>query len=419
VIPHRIGLVFQLFLRSSRVQRKRAVLTIAAIAWGSVSLLLLLAFGEGLKLQLTRAKAGMGSDIAVLWPGETTKPWRGLPPGRPIRPKLDDLEMLRERVAGHDGIIGEIVNWGANFTNGKKTVNAQLVGASVLYGEVRNHIPRAGGRFLNDQDEAERRRSIFLGDELAGDLFGKDVPVGRTVLVSGLPYTVVGVLTKKLQMGTYGGPDKNHAVIPITTFRAQFGRDRLNNIVVRPKNRDEMKAVVDDLRKVLAAKYAFDPDDKRTLGVWDTVEDGAVMDNILIGIQLFLGIIGGLTLMIGGVGVANIMYATVKERTREIGVKMALGARPSWITGPLLLEGLSYTLVGGLIGTIVATGLVVLLGLLPTEGNEALEMLGKPTLSPAIGIVSAAVLGCIGLLAGYFPARRAASIDPAETLRYE
>jgi putative ABC transport system permease protein len=415
----RIGLVVQLFLRSSRVQRKRAVLTIAAIAWGSVSLLLLLAFGEGLKRQLSRASAGMGSGIAVLWPGETTKPWRGLPAGRPIRPRVEDLDSLRERVAGHDGIVGEIVNWGANFTNGKKTVNAQLVGVSTLYGEIRNHVPRPGGRFLNDQDESLRRRSVFLGDELAGDLFGDEEPVGRTVLVSGLPYTVVGVLEKKLQMGTYGGPDKNHAVIPITTFKAQFGRDRLNNIVVRPRSRDEMKAVVADLRKVLAAKYAFDPDDTRTIGVWDTVEDGAVMQNILFGIQLFLGIIGGLTLMIGGVGVANIMYATVKERTREIGVKMALGARPSWITGPLLLEGLSYTLVGGLVGTIVATGLVVLLGLVPTEGNEALEMLGKPTLSPSIGLVSAAVLGCVGLLAGYFPARRAASIEPAETLRYE
>jgi putative ABC transport system permease protein len=141
------------------------------------------------------------------------------------------------------------------------------------------------------------------------------------------------------------------------------------------------------------------------------------MKTILFGIQIFLGVIGGLTLMIGGVGVANIMYAVVKERTREIGIKMALGARPGWIIGPLVLEGMVYTVVGGLAGVIIAILLIVLLGLLPTEGNQALEFLGKPTLSPAIGAAAAAVLGVVGLLAAYFPARRAASVDPAETLR--
>ena len=138
-----------------------------------------------------------------------------------------------------------------------------------------------------------------------------------------------------------------------------------------------------------------------------------------LGIQGFLGIIGGLTLMIGGVGVANIMYATVKERTREIGVKMALGARPAWITGPLVLEGLAYTVFGGLLGRLFSMAIIIGLGFVPTDGNEALQFLGKPTLSPAVGAISAAILGAIGLLAAYFPARRAASIDPAQTLRYE
>jgi putative ABC transport system permease protein len=180
-----------------------------------------------------------------------------------------------------------------------------------------------------------------------------------------------------------------------------------------------MKLALAEVRKVFAGKYKFDPDDTRVIQDWDTVAGAKVMTNILLGIQMFLGIIGGLTLMIGGVGVANIMYATVKERTREIGVKMALGARPSWITGPLILEGLAYTVVGGLFGLVIATSLIIAMGFIPTDGNQALQFLGKPTLSPAVGLASAGVLGVIGLLSAYFPARRAAAVDPAQTLRYE
>ena len=220
-------------------------------------------------------------------------------------------------------------------------------------------------------------------------------------------------------MGTYGGPDTSGAVIPLSTFVAQFNRERLSNLVLRPKDPLRMKEVLDKVREVFGGKFGFDPKDEPALGVWDTIESGVIMRNILLGIQLFLGIIGGLTLMIGGVGVANIMYATVKERTREIGVKMALGARPTWVTAPLVLEGVAYTVFGGLLGLIGATLLIPLIGALPTDGNEALAFLGKPVLSPGVGLASAAILGAIGLLAAYFPARRAASIDPAQTLRYE
>jgi len=414
-----LEVVWRLFLSSARLQRKRAALTIAAIAWGTVALLLLLSFGEGLKRQLSKSSAGMGSGIAVIFPGETTKTWQGMAPGRPIRPIVDDIALVRERVLDLDGVLGELRRWGASVTYGRKTVNARVTGTEPIYGDMRNHIARSGGRFLNDTDEQERRRVIFLGDELATSIFGREPAEGRTLLVAGAPYTVIGVMQKKLQMGTYGGPDAEGAIIPITTFKAQFGRDQLTNLVIRPKDPARMKAAIKSVREVLGAKYQFDPADEPALGVWDTVESSAIMTNILIGIQMFLGIIGGLTLLIGGVGVANIMYATVKERTREIGVKMALGARPSWVTGPLVLEGLMYTVTGGLLGLTIAVLLIVLLGLLPVEGNRALEFLGKPTLSPAVGVASAAVLGIIGLLAAYFPARRAAAVDPAETLRYE
>jgi putative ABC transport system permease protein len=415
----RLGLILQLFWRSSRVQKKRAVLTIAAIAWGSLSLVMLLAFGEGLGTQLSLAGAGMGSNLAIMWPGETTIPYQGMPAGRPIRPRIADIELLESRMQGMAGISGELTNSRTSYTWGDKTVNGRLVGASLVYGEMRNHIPRMGGRFLNPLDDAQRRRSIFIGFSLAEDLFGEVDPIGKTLLVDEVPYTVVGVMVDKMQNNSYGGMDKDQAVIPIRTFWAHFGQDRLNVIVIKAADPGEMTAKIAQVREILGAKYGFSPEDERVLGTWNTVESSEIMKNMMLGIQMFLGIIGVLTLTVGGIGVANIMYAVVKERTREIGVKMALGARPGWVTGPIVLEGLTYTLLGGLLGLLMATIAIVLLGLIPVGNDDALAMLGKPTLSIPIATTTAGILGVIGLLAGYFPARRAAGVDPAQTLRYE
>jgi putative ABC transport system permease protein len=414
-----IRIIFQLFARSAQIQKKRAYLTIASIAWGTVSILLLLAFGEGLKLQLNKNRRAMGENIAVMWFGETTKPWKGMPPGRPIRLRMDDVDFVRERMPDLAAVVGEITSWRTNLSYGKKTIMGRVNGVSWEYGEVRKHFPEASGRFFGPVDEAEQRRVVFLGDEMAKNIFGDENPIGKTLRINDSPFTVIGVMQYKRQMGAYGGPDNDHAVIPITTARSLFGRDRLNNLLIQVRKPDEMKGALQRVNQIMGAKYGFDPTDDRVFPTWDTVESSKIMTNMTLGIQIFLGIIGALTLLIGGVGVANIMYAVVKERTREIGVKMALGAKRSWIIGPFLLEGLSYTLVGGTLGIVIATLLVTGLSFIPTKGNDVMEFLGKPTLSIEIGILVSLILGFIGVLAGYFPARRAASVDPAATLRYE
>jgi putative ABC transport system permease protein len=414
-----LHVIFSLFAASSRLQKKRAYLTIAAIAWGTVAILLLLAFGEGLKRQLDRNRRSTGENLAVMWPGETSKAYKGMPPGRSIRPRIDDLDQLRARMPELKAVLGEIVSWRTALTYGRKTVNGRVIGVNWEYGDARKHFPQPGGRFLSPEDQAQMRRVIFLGDEMAKNLFGAEQPVGKTLLLNNSPYLVIGVMQHKTQMGVYGGPDANHATIPITTFRAQFGRERLNNLVIETNEPEEMKTELKKLNEIWGTKFRYDPTDERALGTWDMVKSAKQTRNILIGIQLFLGIVGALTLLIGGVGVANIMYAVVKERTREIGVKMALGAKRRWIIVPFVLEGVLYTLIGGALGIVIATLLVTATSFIPIEGNKVLSFLGRPTLSPQIGVITSLILGAIGLLAGYFPARRAASIDPAATLRYE
>jgi putative ABC transport system permease protein len=414
-----LTVIATLFLKASSLQRKRAILTVAAIAWGTVAILMLLAFGEGLRNQMAKAQRGMGENIAVWWSGETSKVWQGLPEGRPISARLDDLDSLRARMPSASGVLGEMTSWQTTLTWGTTTITGRVTGASWLYGEMRHHFPQPGGRFFNANDERDKRRVIFVGNQLAEDIFGEVDPVGEILQIAGVPYLVIGVLNPKLQMGTYKGPDEGGAVIPITTFSAQWSRQRLDNVVFKVAAAEDMPAAREEFARALAAKYRFDPTDEQVTGLWDTAESGKTLATEMRRFQVFLGVIGALTLLVGGIGVANIMYAVVKEKTREIGVQMALGAHRGWITGPFVLQGMTYTLLGGAVGLVIAIVLVMLLQLVPVEGNDAIAFLGKPTLSVEIAAATAALLGLIGILAGFFPARRAAGVDPAETLRYE
>jgi putative ABC transport system permease protein len=410
-------LVWRLFRQDAARNRKRIGLTVMAIAWGTLSIVLLLSFGEGMKRSFHRNSRGMGEGIGVLWPGATTRAYAGLPSGRPIRFTDDDAEILAARIPEISGISREYSKR-VPVARGTKTVNARVRGVDPTFGEMRNIIPQAGGRFLNDMDSALKRRSVVLGDELATDLFGKDDPVGKTVQINLSTFLVVGVMQPKVMMGMYSGPDKNQASIPAPTFKAMFTDEGIDNMVYKPVSEGMADQAKAQIYRVLARKYRFDPDDTRALGIWDTRENQRITGNIALGIQLFLGIIGALTLLVGGMGVANIMYAVVKERTREIGVKMALGAKVRQVMAPFVLEALAMTVLGGTLGTLVGVVLMQVVAALPLK-DQAFEFLGRPTFSPAIAAATSLILGSVGMLAGYFPARRAASVNPAESLRYE
>lgn len=411
------ALVLKLFKADAVHNRKRIALTIMAIAWGTLSIVLLLSFGEGLKRAFNKGKRGMGEGIGILWPGATTRAYAGLPSGRTIAFTDEDAELLAARIPEIVALSREYAAR-RGLSVGSKTVNARIRGVDASFGEMRNIIPQAGGRFIDELDLRQKRRVVVLGDELARDLYGSEQVVGRTLQINQSMFLVIGVMQAKTMMGMYSGPDKGQASIPASTFKSMYTDVKIGNLVYQPASLELADQAKAQIYRILAGKYRFDPDDHRALSVWDTREDQRITNNIALGIQMFLGIIGALTLAVGGMGVANIMYAVVKERTREIGVKMALGAKVRQVMAPFVMEALLMTVVGGLLGTTVALGLIAAIAALPLEG-EAFDFLGRPTFSFPIAAATAAILGAVGTAAGYFPARRAASVNPAESLRYE
>jgi putative ABC transport system permease protein len=417
IIKSELALVWSLFRQDAGHNRKRMLLTVVAIGWGTLSIVMLLSFGEGMKRAFHKGTRGMGENIGVLWPGSTTKAYAGMGSGRSIRFQDDDGQLLAARIPSLAAVSREYAR-GRGLSVGPKTVNARVRGVDPSFGWIRNQVPQPGGRFINDEDIRQKRRVIFLGEELAQNLFGTQQVVGREVQINQSVFTVIGVAQKKTMMGMYSGPDKNQAAMPASTFLSMYTDARVGNFVYLPTSLETADLAKAEIYRVLAAKYRFDPDDRRALSIWDTRENQRITDNIALGIQMFLGIIGALTLFVGGMGVANIMYAVVKERTREIGIKMALGAKARQVMAPFILESVAITGAGGMLGTAVSLSIITIIAMLPLDG-EAFDLMGKPTFSPGIAVATSLILGLVGMFAGYFPARRAASINPAESLRYE
>jgi putative ABC transport system permease protein len=283
---------------------------------------------------------------------------------------------------------------------------------------MRTMYSSAGGRFLNENDIIYRRRVAFLGNEIAERLYGEESAVGREIYVDDVPFIVVGVMVPKLQTGMNYGPDANRVIIPYTTFKTIYGHRYLGSILLRPTDPQHQEFINSEFRRVMGAKYNFDPADEQAIRMWDFIEAEKMNRQVALGMKIFLLTIGLFTLIIAGVGVANIMYVVVKERTQEIGIKKAVGARKRHILSQFIFESLLICLIGGAIGLMIAGGLVTMVQSL--ELNDGVgQFLGNPILSYTTMILTASILSFIGLLAGVFPAFKAAGVDPVESLRYE
>ena len=404
-------IILRLFAKDVQKQKLRTFMTVFGILWGTVSLIVLMSFGEGLFRHSRMQFRGLGERIVIIWPGSTKLPYQGLPKGRWLRMEPDAADLLKAEIANIERASPEFSRR-ASLRVGRKNISQSLAGVYPEYAIMRNVIP-ASGRFINAMDMDYRKRSIFLGTNVRDDLFGDGADaIGQYVFVDAIPFLVVGVLQDKDQNSSYNARDVDRAYIASTTYQATFGEKYPDNFVYQVADPLGYRQVQKQVFRTLGARYKFDAADEEALWLWDRNEDLEQFRPFFDGFKMFLGVVGIFTLIVGGIGTANIMYVVVKERTREIGIKMALGATRLHIMSQILGEALILTLLGGVLGFLVSK---VLIGVFPVLELE--EYVGNPTIAPWVVLAAITVLSLLGLLAGFFPARRAANLNPVQCLR--
>jgi putative ABC transport system permease protein len=407
-----IKLYFIQFLNDLKKQKLRAFLTLFGLIWGTTAIMLLLASGESIKKQIFISMRGMGEQIVILWPGKTSIPYKGFGQGRQINFYPEDIDYLRKTVPEIGSISGEVVAWNQKGKYKKQELTFQVAGVEPEWAPMRNVIPDAGGRFLHPEDLKLNHRVVFIGDKLKENLFKDENAIGKYIQIDGVPFLVIGILKPKIQVSDYSGRDHSKAIIPITTHMIMYNQKTLNNIVYKPADVKVKKICYDKVKASLARKKFFDKDDPDPVGSWDTSDMDEFAFYFTLGLQLFMGAVGIFTLIVAGIGVANIMHVIVEERTKEIGIKMALGIKRIIIMLQFLFETFLFTFIGGFIGFLISSGICKLLVLLNVE-----EM-GKPEVTTFVAVTTTLILGIVAFLSGYFPAKRAANLNPVEALRW-
>ena len=399
----------------------RSALTMLSVTWGVASLMLLLSYGQGFGVALVKAFDQIGKNLVVIFPGQTSLQAGGERSGRRIPLEVRDVAALKEGVPTIEAVSPEARRF-LPVNYGYRTRDFTVAGVYQTFQRIRSMDVDAG-RFLSDDDVLQRRRVAVIGADVRKQLFSGRPAVDAEIKINGVRFTVAGVLVKKTQITNYAPPDDMTVYIPFTTMATMINTRYVNNIVVLPVNNQFRDRIVADLRTALAREHNFNSRDERALTILDWNQFRALVTSLSVGLRVLLTIIGALTLSIGAVGVMNIMLVSVTERTHEIGVLKALGARRWHILGQILAEGLTLTLSGGFLGYLLATFFIHLIGSLPLLGPIFEDTSGRGDLRLTVSwsalAVSSVILVAVGLAAGLLPAIRAARLDPAIAIRHE
>ena len=395
----------------------RSFLTMFGIAWGVGSLLLLIGLGEGFRSGQAKELATLGQDIMFTFSGRIPGVQGSTQSGRLYHFTYQDYLAIRDD-SKFIRIISPVLNReDIRAVSDYGSTNGQVFGVSPVYNQIRN-VPIGTGRWFNDEDNSERRRVAVVGWELLKNVFPGRPAVGSSILLNGVGFDVIGVVTKVGQDGNNG--TNARIFMPIETMRnlfplkAENSEDAISFINYRPITRDQHLRAKQEVHRIIGRRHGFDPKLEDAFEDWDTIENSQRVGKIFDAMDWFLGVVGLVTLGLGAIGIINIMLVSVTERTKEIGLRKALGATYRNILTQFFIEGAFLTAFSGGIGLAISVAFVTLLAMLPSP-----EGFDTPRIVPASAVAAIASLAIAGIAAGLYPARKAALLPPVEALRQE
>lgn len=411
---------WQEVLSTLRKNPLRTVMTAWGVFWGAFMLVLMLGFGNGLEQGVKKNMLGFAPNNVYMWGNRTSKPFKGMPMGRWVRLDLDDMAEIKKSVRDIDQLAPRIQlgGWqdGNNITYGEKTANFGVMGEYPEFARIEN-VKLERGRFINELDFQNRRKVAVIGANVQRILFPDGLnPLGEYIKIKGVHFQVVGVAGSE-RSGEQGDRDQNMVQVPFTTFQAAFNSgERVGWFAARAKPGVEALAFDAALRRSIATSQGFDPGDQQALGSFNTATPYGRVQTLFSGIRFFIWLVSIATLLAGALGVSNIMLVSVKERTREFGVRKALGATPGTIVRQVLHEASVLTGLAGYLGVVVGV-LTLELSRRFISGGQG--PLAAPSVDVAAALLATLFLSASGIAAGIAPARHAARIQPVVALRSE